>query len=345
MPKIKIGWILSVDYNTASSRLQGYLIHEWMVRQGVDSHIVANNSCELKGLHDYRFYRIVSRIFSGNYTHIVFEGPEWAAFQISVLCKLRGKITICVRCDNLKADYDAYFDATILPTKMLADSLGISRKYIIPDCVEVAPSQFKADYSQKFSKLKVVWVGHQGYSAYLLDLIARLKTDPFVNDFVDFVIISKGDFATIQWNLNTVFYDIINCDVALIPLPEGEWYVGKSSNRLAMMMALGMPVIATSIPSYTEIAVDFRDVLFVDGEKEIVDCLVSLSSESVRSFFGQSARASLGDRFSIDAIAPVWYQKIIDTIDSKDKMPCRKLKVKILASLIGLVGARNRLMK
>lgn len=342
MSKLRIGWILSGDRNTASSRLQGYLIHEWIVQQGVDSRIVANQSCELKGLRDYNFYRIIKKIYLENYTHIVFEGPEWAAFQISVLCKLWGKITICVRCDNLKADYDAYFDVTILPTKRLADSLGVSRRYIIPDCVEVAFPQFKLDYSQKSSKLRVVWVGHQGYRAYLLDLIARLRGNQFVNECVDFVLISKGDFATMQWNLNTVFDDVMSCDVALIPIPEGEWYVGKSSNRLAMMMALGMPVIATSIPSYAEIAVNSRDVLFVDSEEEIVGGLLALSSESARSLLGHSARTSLGSRFSIDVIAPIWLQAIKDAIDSKDKMPCRALKARILASLMRLISAGNR---
>lgn len=342
MSKIKIGWILSVDRNTASSRLQGYLIHEWLVQQGVDSHIVANKSCELKGLHDYKFYRIIKKIYSENYTHIVFEGPEWAVFQISVLCKLLGKITICVRCDNLKADYDAYFDATILPTKRLADSLGITKRNIIPDCVEVMPSQFKSDYSQKSAKIKVVWVGHQGYKIYLLDLIARLKINPFVNEFVDFVLISKGDFATIEWSLNTVFSDVMNCDAALIPIPEGEWYIGKSSNRLAMMMALGMPVVATAIPSYEDIAVDSRDVLFVHNEEEIVDCLRVLSSENTRRFLGHSARSSLGDRFSIDAIAFLWLQTIRDTIDSKDQMPRRSLRARILAILLRLVSAISR---
>ena len=175
MPKIKIAWILSVDRNTASSRLQGYLIHEWMVGQGVDSEIVAINACELDGVWSYKFFGVAVNICSGNFTHVVFEGPEWVAFQISVLCKLWGLKTICVRCDNLEADYDSYFDVTILPTKVLADSLGVLRRCIVPDCVEVPSSKYKRDYSLATPKIKVVWVGHQGYSDYISGLISRLR--------------------------------------------------------------------------------------------------------------------------------------------------------------------------
>ncbi len=342
MSKLKIGWILSVDRNTASSRLQGYLIHEWLVRNNIDSHIVAANSCELKGLRDPRFYQIAKILYSENFTHIIFEGPEWVGFQISALCKLWGRITLCVRCDNLKADYDAYFDVTILPTKNLADSLGVSRRCIIPDCVEVASNQFKLDYSKKSPKLRVVWVGHQGYRDYLLELICRLMGNSFVNECVDFVLISKGDFATIQWNLDTVFCDVLSCDIAFIPIPVGEWYSGKSSNRLAMMMALGMPTIATPIPSYKSIAVAARDVLFVESDEEIIQSLMLLHSEDARKALGCSARNSLGDHFGVDVIAPIWLRAIKEAVNSENKMPVRKWGAKVLASLIGALSAIGR---
>lgn len=341
MTNLKIGWILSVDRNTASSRLQGYLIHEWLVRQQIDSHVVAINSCELKGLRDPEFYKIAKKLYSENFTHIVFEGPEWVGFQISALCKLWGRTTVCVRCDNLKADYDAYFDITILPTENLADSLGVSRRCIIPDCVEVAPNQFKVDYSKKSPKLRVVWVGHQGYRDYLLELISRLMGNSFVNECVEFVLISKGDFATIQWSLDAVFCDVLNCDVAFIPIPVGEWYAGKSSNRLAMMMALGMPVIATPIPSYESIAVAARDVLFVESDEEIIESLVLLYSEDARKTLGCSARRTLGNRFDIDVIAPIWLGAIKEAVNSEAEMPARNLKAKVLALLMEMLVARR----
>lgn len=340
MPNLKIGWILSVDRNTASSRLQGYLIHEWMVRQKIDSHVVAINSCELKGLHDPNFYKITKKLYSENFTHIVFEGPEWVGFQISALCKSWGATTVCVRCDNLKADYDAYFDVTILPTENLADALGVSRRFVIPDCVEVAPNQLKMDYSKKSPKLRVVWVGHQGYRDYLLELISRLKRNYFVRECIEFVLISKGEFATMQWSLDTVFCDVLNCDVAFIPIPVGEWYAGKSSNRLAMMMALGMPIIATPIPAYKSIAVGARDVLFVESDEEIIESLMLLYSEDARKSLGCSARNILGNRFDIDVIAPIWFRAIREAVNCEAKMPRRKLRVKILASLIQMLFPR-----
>lgn len=336
MQTIKLGWILSVDRNTASSRLQGYLIHEWMLKNGVSSSILATHSCDLKGVFDSRIYSIAQAILSGGYTHIVFEGPEWSAFQLSMLCKEWGVITLCVRCDYLAAEYDAYFDRVILPTKTLANKLRISRHTIIPDCVEVPLDAHKCDYSLKSQKLQVVWVGHQNYSTYLVDLIMDLKRFKFIAERVQFTIISKGDFATKQWAVETVVEDILNCDIAFIPVPEGEWFAGKSSNRLAMMMSLGMPVIASTLQSYREIATNGEDVLFVETVDQMVAALQQLSGEDARRQMGQKARSTLGVKLSIENIAPQWMKAIEGASNEIIRMPKRSFKVKYLAILLRL---------
>lgn len=329
----RIGWILSMDRDNASSRLQGYLIHEWMLRQGIDSAIVATHFQRISSPFDRRFIKIARQLRAGNFTHVVLESPEWTGVQLSTIFKLWGGISICVRCDNIKGQYDNYFDTTILPTTSLADSLGVKRRNIIPDCVEVPAGTFKTSYSAG-QKIRVVWVGHSSYGEYLTRLVTSLKTRPLVEMNFAFTLISKGDFADRQWSEQTVFRDILECDIALIPVPEGGWFTTKSSNRLAMMMALGMPILASRIPSYLEIGKDGRNVLFVDDEEHMVEALRSLQDPEFRSALGSAARSDLGGRFSIERIGPLWARAILGAVDVREQMQSPSVRVKLLASLL-----------
>ena len=39
----KIGWVIAGDKNYASSRLQGFNIHDYLLESGIDSEIIAFN--------------------------------------------------------------------------------------------------------------------------------------------------------------------------------------------------------------------------------------------------------------------------------------------------------------
>jgi hypothetical protein len=323
-----------MDRNSASSRLQGYLIHESMLRQGVDSKIVATHFQLVSSPFNIQFIKTAYLLRHGNFTHAVFVAPEWSGCQLSLIWKQWGGISICVRCDNVPGQYDRYFDKTILPTSVLADSLLVKRRCIISDHVEVPSNIFKTDYSV-VKKIKVVWVGHQNYGEYITKLIESLKSRSVIDQNFVFTVISKGAFANKQWDIGTIFSDILEHDVAFIPIPSGEWFASKSANRLAMMMALGMPIVASRIASYAEIGRDGRNVRFFDDEDSMVSALQFMLEERNRSKLGIAARDDLGDQFSIERIGPLWTEAILGTVNARDQMSRPPISARLFAALLG----------
>lgn len=300
-----VAWIISGDREKASSRLQGFLIHEWLVDQGVRSEIIATDFNRIDSAASADFFSIAIKMRCSMATHAVFEAPEWSMVQLAKLWRSWGRSAIAVRCDNLSGAYDDNFDLTIVPTEGLRAALQINRARIISDMVEVPSSIYKQDY-RAGKKIKVVWVGHPSYENYITQLVSRLRSHPEIEESFQFELISKGSFATRQWSRETVVADTLEGDVALLPIPQGEWYHHKSSNRLAMMFSLGMPVVASRIPSYEELGRDGANVFFFDSEDEIMSRLMAFRSNETRQRIGKQGRISLGDRYGIAKIGPQW---------------------------------------
>ena len=327
--KPKVGWVLAMDRDNVATRLQGYLIHEYLLRNGVASAVVAKNSQRIRYVFEKKFIQIARKLKREKFTHVVFENPEWAMFQLARIFKMGGGISICVRCDNVPGLYDTYFDSTIFPTETLANSLAVQRRNIIPDSVEVSADVYKKSYVSG-EKIQVVWVGHQGYEKYLTQLVKTLQEHDFIRNKFTFTLVSKGAFATKQWSEATVFSDILEADIALIPIPEGKMFVTKSSNRLAMMMALGMPIIASRIPSYLEVGVHKQNLVFINEENSIVLALQSLQDEEYRAALGLRARTDVGSLFSIETIGALWKKAILTTKDATEKMPAASTRLALL---------------
>lgn len=309
----RIEWVLSGDRTKASSRLQGFLIHEWLLRQGVSSHVAATDFNRIGSTWNRTFIDVAATLTRGAATHVIFEAPEWPMVTLARLCSRQGKCVLAVRCDRIPERFDEYFDATILPTEGLRQALGVERGIVIEDACEVPEDVFKTDYRQRGRKLKVGWVGHSGYRDYIVDLVARLrKSSQIARDF-EFELISSGDFATRQWSIDGVFADVLACDIAILPLPSGEWFQHKSSNRLIMMHALGMPVIASLIPSYRALARNGVNGLYVASDDEFATCLETLRDPDLREAFGTRARRDLGARYALESIGAMWHAAIMGT--------------------------------
>lgn len=101
-------------------------------------------------------------------------------------------------------------------------------------------------------------------------------------------------------------------DIAVIPIDTREaptasnlppaWKV-KSENRLTLKMALGLPVVATPIPSYESIVEHGVNAFFVRTPADWRTCLDALRDPARRREMGSAARASVSRRYSMDAQA------------------------------------------
>jgi glycosyltransferase involved in cell wall biosynthesis len=117
------------------------------------------------------------------------------------------------------------------------------------------------------------------------------------------------------WDPAGVYERLQQCDVGIIPVdasvnasePNAEppWKI-KSENRLTLKMALGLPVIATPIPSYEAVVQHGVNAFFARSRSDWLDCLHRLRDPDLRREMGIKARQSVLTRYSLEAQAELF---------------------------------------
>lgn len=107
-----------------------------------------------------------------------------------------------------------------------------------------------------------------------------------------------------QWDPNRVYEEMQRADIGIIPIDTSEedafpptWKV-KSENRLTMKMSVGLPVIATPIPSYEGIIDHGSNGFFARSRSDWVRCLDALRDPDLRQSMGERARERVLVRYS-----------------------------------------------
>lgn len=117
----------------------------------------------------------------------------------------------------------------------------------------------------------------------------------------------RGDFKKINWDINNVNnimaasdIGIIPVDMAPDPLPKHNvsmWQV-KSENRLTMKMGMGLPVIASPVPSYEKVIVQGENGYLANSREEWFTYFQELRDPQRRMAIGRRARESVIQRYS-----------------------------------------------
>lgn len=110
------------------------------------------------------------------------------------------------------------------------------------------------------------------------------------------------------WDAKSVYVAMQNADIGIIPveptsvLAKGTsvpiWQV-KSENRLTLKMAIGLPVVATPIPSYEPIIESGRNGFLANSRADWLRNLEILRDPAARSEIGNMARGSVVGRYSM----------------------------------------------
>ena len=148
----------------------------------------------------------------------------------------------------------------------------------INDSIEVKISEWKKDKDSK----KILWFGHSTNIIYLLNFLKKnqsllkkysinIITNQVGIDYFNKFNQTDLNFETKLWSIETLVDESKSCDVCIIPSDKSNpKKQGAGHNRLITGLALGMPIIATSLPSYAE----FKDY-FIDDENENVKNLLN----------------------------------------------------------------------
>lgn len=111
----------------------------------------------------------------------------------------------------------------------------------------------------------------------------------------------------LAWDSAGVYESMQQADIGIIPIetrPRHEstlfppaWKV-KSENRLTMKMCVGLPVIATPIPSYEPIIEQGKNGFLANSRQEWIEYLDTLRNPELRQKIGEHARQSVLEKYS-----------------------------------------------
>lgn len=117
----------------------------------------------------------------------------------------------------------------------------------------------------------------------------------------------------VPWSEDGVYRELLRADVGVIPVhrePPLDVAAGvvpdwarKSENRLTLKMAVGLPVVASRIPSYEPVIESGVNAFLVERPAEWLAALETLRDPVARERIGRAARASVLPRFSMECQA------------------------------------------
>jgi len=129
----------------------------------------------------------------------------------------------------------------------------------------------------------------------------------------------------IAWHPDTVYRAMCEADIGIIPIQQiadalatepPSWKV-RSENRLTMKMSVGLPVVATPIPSYETVITHGDNGFFARSPKDWMECLEQLRDPELRFRMGNLARQCVSRRFSKEQQA----QDLVQVFESLRRTP------------------------
>ena len=209
------------------------------------------------------------------------RGLNWIN-QIKITNFSRGKVILDYTDNHLMMNspltnfYKAtlpYITTAVTPSEKMGDFLSNFWKgqvTTIYDSIEVDIIPWRDRIGQK-----LLWFGHSSNIQYLLDFIN--KNESIIDNYSLNIICNQDgidyfnkhnktnlNYKTLFWSKDILVKEANYCDVCIIPSNiESIYKQGAGHNRLITALALGMPTIATLLPSYKM----FKNY-FVDIESE-----------------------------------------------------------------------------
>ncbi len=129
----------------------------------------------------------------------------------------------------------------------------------------------------------------------------------------------------VAWDAARVYRQMLDADVGIIPIDAVEpadpaaaapaWKV-KSENRMSMKMGVGLPVVATPIPSYLPLVSQGENGFLARSRAQWIEYLDGLREPALRQRIGRQARESVLQRYSMQEQARLFIG-VLDALTGK----------------------------
>lgn len=329
-----VRWILSGNKDRPSSRIHGFNVHEALCKKGVASVIDWHPS---KYIKDIPFGSIRSKLYvrliGKNDIVIIQKAKGKRTVNLLKLLKKRGIYTVYVDCDIPVKEKEASHARHIILTS----------KYLVERYRERFPEKridFIDDASELFispekkvnaNPTKAVWFGFAGTQKWksYLELKAKVniwKRDGEISTVLRSVSDSKD--ADYQWT-NDALQLISSFDFATIPLFfDNPMSLGKSSNRVVQAMALGMPVLASPLPSYREVIKDGYNGFLCSTDQDWLSAIKKMEDPKTLKEMSLNAYLFASSHYRIEHIVDEWIE-ILGICKLQKKEVFRDILIKI----------------
>lgn len=202
--------------------------------------------------------------------------------------------------------------AVIAGNNYLADWAAphTTRVTVIPTPIDLTP--YPAQRAEDTGDPIVGWIGTRsnlGYLQLVLPALARLsRTRPrlrvkiVADDFIDapgVQVIKK------PWAQADEVADLASFHVGIMPLPDDAWTRGKCAVKILQYFAASVPVVCSPVGVNRDIVRDGDNGTFARTDDEWVARLEELLADSdKRRRWGESGRATVTERYSVDVTLP-----------------------------------------
>jgi hypothetical protein len=307
-----VGWLPCGNEQVGSSRISVFNVHKEFLKMNITSYILQTPSTvqhELK-ISTKRIQRMLRR----HPLDILFLQKVFDKRVIELAQSQHIKVVLGV-CDvvNEIAPLLDVADAIVVYSNYHKEHLPehIQRKvHILPSGYETPTSLCRIHKDQ--APLRAVSFGARisSFPSWLIEGVAHLDYRPvgigFDNTIRHRIWKQKGEHH--KWSLQNVYSILSNCDVGMIHANmNGEFWKYKSPNRLIQMMALGLPVIASPIPSYSQIIEQGKNGFLATSRQDWMHYLEILRDVETRIQIGAHARESVLSSFGIQQQANCYH--------------------------------------
>ena len=271
----RVLWLPTGPRSKSSSRIQVYNIHDKLLSLGYNSVLLHEPKRTIRHLPIVDG-DIASMNLGVNDLVIIQKFKKKSTLRTIKKLKETSARVGYIDCDvPIASEIAKLVDFVIVPSRFLQkryQELGVSCYYI-----QDSPEHFHLPVPKtpsKGSKLKCVWFGNHSHSKWKeVTYFKRILRKHGVKNW-QFETISNTWRATHRWDEDS-FGDLSAYDLVAIPVPNMTLdYQVKSANRLLQSMALGLPVLASPIPSYSDvIESENLEMITCESEEEWVQML------------------------------------------------------------------------